>query len=146
MRKISDILKTNCSPLLSITPNSSVYHAIKQMADRQIEALPVIESGRLVGIIGKDDCVNHLILIGKSAKETWVWEIMAPDVIYATPDQYVENCLAIMTEKHIPHLAVIENGNLIGFVSLGEVLRTIIADQKEVISRLINYSGGKVRN
>ena len=139
MRTIDDILKTNGHTLWSVTPDSSVYDAIKQMADKQVGALPVLNAGKLVGAITEKDCIKKVILKGKSTEETQVWEIMASNSAVTFPAQSVEECIALMTEKYIHHLPVISNGSLVGFVSMSDLVRTIIDDQKDYIYRLENY-------
>ncbi len=139
MRTIDDILKTNGQTLWSVTPDTSINDAIKQMADRQVVAFPVLNAGKLVGAITEKDCIENVILKGKSTEETQVWEIMASNSVVTSPSQSVEECIALMTEKKIYHLPVISHGSLVGFVSMSDLFRTIIDDQKDYIYRLENY-------
>ncbi len=142
MRTIDDILRTNGQNVLSVSANSSVNEAIKQMADKQVGALLVLCAGKLLGVVTEKDCLQKVIIRGKSAEKTQVREIMASNTVFATPLQSVEECLATMVEKEIHHLPVISNHSLVGFVSMSDLLRTIVADQKDYIYRLENYVMG----
>jgi CBS domain-containing protein len=139
MKMINDILKTNGHTLWSVAPESSVNNAIKLMADKQVQALPVLKAGKLVGIISELDCIEKVILKGKSPEETPISRIMTRHIISTSPAQTVEDCLDVMTEEHIQHLPVVAGTGLLGFVSMSDLLRTIISDQKDYIYRLENY-------
>lgn len=142
MRTINDILKTDGNLILSVTPDTSINRAIELMANKQVRSLPVLEAGKLIGSVTEKDCINKVIVKGKSPEETQVREIMASDSAIATPAQSVEDCLLMMTEKHIQQLPVISNGALVGFVSMSDMLLTIINDQNDYIHRLENYVMG----
>lgn len=109
------------------------------MADEQIGALPVLEAGKLVGVLSEKDCIEKVILTGRSTEETQVGEIMEPDMICTSPAQTVEACLDVMTESHVQHLPVLSATSFVGFVSMSDLFRTIIDDQREYIYRLDNY-------
>jgi CBS domain-containing protein len=109
------------------------------MADKDVGALPVDERGKLVGIFSERDYARKVILLGKTSKKTFVKEIMTPHVVYATPDMTNEQCLTLMTAKHIRHLPVVEDEAMVGMVSIGDLVRSIISEQKEMISQLEQY-------
>jgi CBS domain-containing protein len=142
MKTVNDILKTKGKNLWSVAPDSSVKNAIKLMADKQVDAMLVLQAGNLVGVISEKDCIKNVILKGRSAEDTQVWEIMECNMIYTSPGQTLEDCLEVMTEKHIRHLPVIEDGSLVGFFSTSDLIMSIITDQKDYINRLENYVMG----
>jgi CBS domain-containing protein len=142
MKTVDDVLKTIGRSLWSVAPDSSVSSAIKFMDDKQAEAVPVLEVGILVGVISEKDCIRNVILKGKLVQETKVWEIMERNIIFITPSQTVEECLDVMTEKHIRHLPVMADGSLVGFFSMNDLIGSIITDQKDYITRLENYVMG----
>jgi CBS domain-containing protein len=109
------------------------------MAEEQVEALPVLESGELVGIIYEKDCITKFILNGRSMNDIQVKEIMSPNIITVSPLRTVEECLDVMTEEHIQYIPVTVNTYLLGFLSLSDISRTIIEDQKDYLYRLDNY-------
>jgi len=139
MQTIRKILSEKGSDLWNTSPNSTVYEALQIMADKDVGALLVMESGKLVGIFSERDYARKVILLGKSSKKTYVKEIMTPHVVYATPDQTNEQGLALMTAKHIRHLPVIDGEKLVGMVSIGDLVRSIISEQKETITQLEQY-------
>lgn len=142
MRTIDDLLKTNRHTLWTITPGSTVKDAIKQMADRQVVVLPVVYAGKLVGAITEKDCIKKVILKGKSPEGTLVSEIMSSNEAVTSPAHSLEECLALMIEKHIQALPVVSNGSLVGFVSMNDLFRTILTDRNEYIYQLENYISG----
>jgi CBS domain-containing protein len=142
MKKVKDILKVKGYDVWSVTPNASVYDAVKLMADKGIGALLVIEGGKLTGIISERDYARKVILQGRASKTTEVQEIMTSRVAYTQPEQNVEECMAIMTEKRIRHLPVIDEGRLIGIVSIGDLVKSIIDEQKFIIQQLERYITG----
>jgi len=139
MQTIRKILSEKGSDLWNTSPNSTVYEALQIMADKDVGALLVIENEMLVGIFSERDYARKVILVGKSSKKTYVKEIMTPHVVYATPDQTNEQGLALMTAKHIRHLPVIDGEKLVGMVSIGDLVRSIISEQKETITQLEQY-------
>ncbi|RLD96423.1 MAG: histidine kinase [Aquificota bacterium] len=122
-----------------VTPETVVYDALKLMADKDIGAVLVLKDGKLVGIFSERDYARKVILKGKSSKETTVGELMSKKVFYVSPDQTLEECMALMTEEHIRHLPVLENGELVGIVTIGDVVHGIIKDQKFTIEELQRY-------
>ncbi|MES0883966.1 CBS domain-containing protein [Roseibium sp. SCP14] len=142
MTIIKQILGTNRRRILSIAPDDSVYNAIKMMADNNVGSLVVMEGGKLVGIITERDYSRKVILKGKSSPKTMVKEIMSTHVICVHPDETVKECMAIMTDKRIRHLPVIVDDEVIGVVSIGDLVKSIISDQQFVIEQLEHYIAG----
>ncbi len=134
-----DLLKTKGGDNWSIKPQASVYEALEMMADRNVGALLVVETGRLVGIFSERDYARKVILKGKASKDTPVSELMTTMVLYATPKNTLDECMALMTSKHIRHLPVLDNERIAGIITLGDVVKRIISDQKLTISELENY-------
>lgn len=139
---IRQLLDEKGRTVYTIGPDESVFEAIRRMAEKGIGALLVTEGNRPVGIVTERDYARKVILKGRSSKETPVREIMTPDFIYVRPDQTIEEAMAIMTEKRVRHLPVIEEGRLIGIVSIGDVVKSIIEHQQFVIDQLTNYIHG----
>jgi CBS domain-containing protein len=139
MKLVKHILKTKGYDVYSTPMDATVFDAIKLMSDKGIGALLVIESGKLVGIFSERDYTRNVILKGRSSKETPVKEIMTAPVIYATPDEPIEECMAVMTAKRIRHLPVLEDGKVVGVISIGDLVKAIIADQKTWIRELESH-------
>ncbi len=143
MKYVQDILKTKGSVVYSVDPNVMVYAAIEQMCDRNIGGLMIVESGKLVGIFTERDYARKLILKGKSSKDTPIKDLMTPNPFTVTPQSSIEDCMKLMAGKHIRHLPVEENGKLIGMISIGDVVKHIIEDQKSTIEHLEQYIAGQ---
>lgn len=116
--------------------------ALQIMADKNVGALLVIDEGKLVGILSERDYARKVALKGRNAKDTYVREIMTERVSYIRPEETVEDCMAIMTDKHFRHLPVIDNGHILGLISIGDVVREVISKQKFIIAQLENYITG----
>ena len=142
MLKIKDVLKMKGNDIWSIGPDETVYKALEIMAEKDIGALLVIDKGQVVGIFSERDYARKVILKGKSSKETPVGELMTKDVYSITADKSVEECLALMTAAHCRHMPVYENNKLSGIVTIGNIVNTIIAEQKINITDLENYIKG----
>ena len=142
MTTVEKLLDSKERHIWSIEPNSFVYDAIKLMAEKGIGALVVMEGERLVGILSERDYARKVILKGKSSKKTPVADIMTKDVLFARPEQNVEECMAVMTEKHIRHLPVMDGRQVVGMISIGDLVKTIIAEQKFTIEQLEHYISG----
>ena len=119
--RVKDLLKSKGRDVYSITPDATVYDALKLMAEKEIGALVVLDGEKMVGIFSERDYARKVILSGKSSEETLVSEIMSSDVKYVGPDEKVKNCLSIMTKKHFRHLPVLEQDKVIGVLSIGDV-------------------------
>jgi CBS domain-containing protein len=126
-----------------VSPEACVYDAIEIMADKHVGALMVISEGNLVGVVSERDYARKVILQGKSSKQTQVKEVMTSPAIFVTPAQTIEECMRIMTDKHIRHLPVVEDGKILGVVSIGDLVKWIISAQQQTISHLHNYITNK---
>jgi CBS domain-containing protein len=133
------ILKQKGQNVWSVPPEACVYEAIEIMADKHAGALLVISEDNLVGVVSERDYARKVILQGKSSKQTQVKEIMTSPAIFVTPEQTIEDSMRIMTEKHIRHLPVVENGKILGVVSIGDLVKWMISAQQHTISQLHNY-------
>jgi len=142
MKRVKDILAVKGQAIYSIAPDVSVYDAMKLMADKGIGALMVMESEKLVGVISERDYARKVILQGRSSRSTEVREIMTGHVLYAQPEQNIEECMAIMTEKRVRHLPVMEESRVIGVISIGDLVKSIITEQKFIIEQLEKYITG----
>ncbi len=139
---LRSVLRSKGNQVWSVTPDSTVYDAIAAMADKHVGALLVISEGRLVGIISERDYARKVVLKGKSSKETPVSEIMTSAVVVAAPDHSIGQCLRTMTEHRIRHLPVVDGGELVGVVSMGDLVCRVIAAQADTIEQLSNYIRG----
>jgi len=146
MKTVKEVLKAKKNEVWSILPYAAVYDALKLMGEKQIGALMVIDDhGKVAGIISERDYARKVILKGKTSKETKVEEIMtAASEMYAVkPDNSVEECMILMTGKHVRHLPVFENNKFVGVVSIGDVVKSIVSEQEALIEQLSNYIAGK---
>jgi len=139
VQTIRKILSEKGSEIWSTSPGATVYEALQLMAEKDVGALPVMDQGKLVGIFSERDYARKVILLGKSSRKTFVREIMTPHVIYATPDMTNDQGLALMSAKRIRHLPVVEGEEMVGMISIGDLVRSIISEQKEMISQLEQY-------
>jgi CBS domain-containing protein len=142
MGTIGELLKDKGGENWSVPPTATVYEALVKMAEKNIGALLVIENDKLVGIFSERDYARKIILKEKASKDTAVSEVMTGIVIYMTPRNTIEEAMALMTSKHIRHLPVLNNDRLVGLVTLGDVVKRIIADQTFKINELENYLTG----
>ena len=142
MNTLSQLLHGKSNVVWSIGPDDSVYDAIHLMAEKGIGALVVLKDESLVGVISERDYARDVVLKDRSSKETLVKEIMSDKVVYADPHQTVDECLAVMTEKRIRHLPVMDGDQMIGLVSMGDLVKVIIAEQKLTIDQLERYITG----
>jgi CBS domain-containing protein len=144
MNFVDEILKTKGSDVWTVSSDSTVYDALQAMADKNVGALLVIDGDRLVGIFSERDYARKIILHGKASKDTLVKEIMSAEVFWVRPDQTLEDCMQLMTDKRIRHLPVLDEGRLVGVISIGDVVKAIISEQKFAIEQLEEYiTGGR---
>lgn len=139
---VKDLLEIKNKEVWTIEPGASVYDAIAKMANKQIGALVVTEGNKVVGIITERDYARKVILLGKSSKSTSVRETMTGRVIYVRPNQKIEECMALMTEKRIRHLPVLDGDRLVGMISIGDVVRAMISEKEFLIDQLTKYISG----
>lgn len=147
MKTVKDILKNkNQKEVWSIKPKATVFDALALMGEKEIGALMVIdEKGKVAGIISERDYARKIILKGKTSKETAVEEIMTPaDQMYkVNPETSVDDCMVLITGKHIRHIPVFDSDRFVGIISIGDVVKSIIAEQETLIEHLSNYIAGK---
>ena len=139
MKTVKQILQSKTRGILSISPDATVYDALKLMAEKEVGALLVIEADKLVGIISERDYARKVILHGKSSKEIHVSDIMTSKIIYVTTAQTVDECMALMTDKRVRHLPVYEGDRLFGVVSIGDLVKEAISEREYTIEQLKNY-------
>ena len=142
---ISSVLHHKISSLWSVTPETTVFDAIKLMAEKNIGALPVLAAdGKLVGVFTERDYTRKVALQGKSSKETRVREIIAAETVTIAPDDTVEDCMKLMTEKRVRHLPIVADGKVTGIVSIGDLVNWIISTQSATIEQMERYIAGGV--
>ena len=143
MKTIKHIMRLKGRDMWTTSPDASVYEALKVMAEKDIGAMPVLDGQKLVGIFSERDYARKVILKGKSSKKTPVSEIMSTNLVTIAPDQTNEQGLVLMTTKHIRHLPVMQGQKLVGFISIGDLVKSIIDEQKQVIDKMEQYIGEK---
>ncbi len=140
MTAINEILNNKGHKVWSVRPDDSVYHALEKLAEKGIGALCVVnDAGQLVGFFSERDYARKVILKGKDSVNTPVADIMATELVTVTPDTGVDECMNLMTDHKIRHLPVLDNGQLVGLVSIGDLVKHIIAHQEQTISQLEQY-------
>jgi CBS domain-containing protein len=142
MKTVDEILNSKSKDIFTISPNETVFNALKIMAEKDIGSLLVSDGEKLVGIMSERDYARKVILFGKSSKELSVQEIMSAKVIYVSPDQNVEECMVLMTNKKVRHLPVLENDKLVGIISIGDVVKAVIEEKEFMIDHLVHYIKG----
>jgi CBS domain-containing protein len=142
VRNVRDILRDKGAGVYSISPDDSVYDALKLMAEKNLGALLVLDGDRLVGLISERDYARKIILKDKLSKETKVKEIMTTEVFTVTPDMDLDECMELITEKRMRHLPVVENDRVTGIISIGDVVKGIIDHKEFVIGQLESYIKG----
>ena len=142
MTTVKHVLDQKGYDVYFIHPDASVFDAIKMMAENNIGSLVVLDDGKLVGLIAERHYAREIILRGRTSRGTLVRDIMSKEVICARSDQPVEECMAVMTTKGVRHLPVLENGRLVGIVSIGDMVKSVISDQKFMIEHLEHFIQG----
>ena len=144
MTTINAVLEAKGRSIHSISPDASVFDALKKMADQNVGALIVIHNDKLVGIISERDYARKVALMGKTSPDTPVRDIMSTKVICTKPEQTVQECMAIMTARSIRHLPVLDHKSVVGIVSIGDLVKAIISDQQFTIEQLEQYIQGSI--
>ena len=143
MKTLRQILADKSGPLVTVSPDDPVFYALQVMSDANVGALLVLDNEQLVGIFSERDYARKVILFGKASKDTPVRAIMTDKVLYVTPDRTVDECMAIMTDKHIRHLPVLDDeGKVLGIVSIGDVVKETICEQQFIIQQMAKYITG----
>ena len=144
MKTVAEILKEKGDRTVhTIEPTASVFEAVERMAQKNIGALLVLDQGRIVGMLTERDYARKVVLMARSSKDTPLREIMTTSVIYVRPDQTSEECMALMTQSRVRHLPVIDEGKLAGLISIGDLVKGIISEQKFIIEQLQHYITGE---
>ena len=139
MGKVRNILENKGRAVFSVEPEVMVLKAIELMCEKNFGGLLIVKNSKLAGIFTERDYARKLILKGKSSKDTPIGELMTPNPFTVTPDSSIDECMQMMTNKHIRHLPVMENDELVGMISIGDVVRHVINEQKEIIEHLEHY-------
>lgn len=142
MKLVKHLLDAKGHDIISIAPDTSVFDAIKLMADKAVGSLIVMNAGDLCGIITERDYARKVIIKGRSSESTLVSEIMSTEVFTTSSSRSVNECMELMTEKRIRHLPVVEDDRVIGMISIGDLVQAIISDQQEAIEQLESYISG----
>ena len=142
MITVEQVLATKGHKIVSVDPTSTVYAALELMADRNIGAVAVMKEGQLVGIFTERDYARKVILKGKASPTTSIGDVMVENPICVFPDQTVEQCMALMTDKALRHLPVLKDNQMVGMISIGDLVKSIIQEQKFIIDQLEHYIQG----
>ena len=143
MKTVRQILGPKGTTVHTVEPGASVFDALARMAEVNVGALVVVEDGEVVGLLSERDYSRKVILVGKSSRETPVREIMSHPVICVSSQHDVNGCMALMTDKRVRHLPVLENEQLAGIISIGDVVKAIIEEQQFTIEQLEHYISGR---
>ena len=139
MKTVAQVLESKAQEVVSVSPDSSVYDALAQMAERQVGAVLVLERGTLVGILSERDYARKVVLLGKTSRETTVRAIITERVVGVRPTHMLDECMALMTDKRVRHLPVLDGNRVTGVISIGDVVKEMIAEQKFIIEQLEHY-------
>jgi CBS domain-containing protein len=142
VQTINQLLQSKGTHVETLAADATVFEALSIMADKEIGALVVLQNARPVGLFSERDYARNLILKGRTSKETKVSEVMSSPVVVAHPQQSVEECMAVMTEKRVRHLPVMQDNELVGIISIGDLVKAIIENQQFVIEQLVSYITG----
>ena len=143
IESIRQLLNKKGNHVWSISPDATVYEALELMAEKNTGAVLVMESDKLLGIFSERDYARRCILLNRRSKETAVKELMTPDVITISPSATIDDAMALMSEHHIRHLPVVEDGKVVGVVSIGDIVKAVIENQAHIISHLEGYITGE---
>jgi len=139
MTTVRHLLDRKGRALFSIEPEDPVLEAIRMMADRRVGALLVMRGTELAGIVSERDYARKVVLLGRSSAETPVWQIMSSPVVTVSLETAVQDCMRLMTDRHIRHLPVVENGRVLGMISIGDLVKAVIEEQQQTIEQLESY-------
>jgi CBS domain-containing protein len=144
MKRVGDILASKGHEIWAVAPGTSVFDALQLMADKRIGAVLVVEGRELVGVFSERDYARKIILLGKSSRQTPVDDIMSRELVCVDPDQLTADCMRLMTENRVRHLPVMSGRELQGIITIGDVVKAIIAEKEEEIEQLQHYITGTV--
>jgi CBS domain-containing protein len=144
MITVKEMLKEKDGGVLTISPNDTVYKALEVMAEKNLGALVVVEGEKVVGVFSERDYARNVVLKGKASKDTLIKDLMSVNPCYVRPEQTLNDCMALFTEKRIRHLPVLDGEKLIGIVSIGDAVKQHIVDQEFTIKQLENYISGSM--
>ena len=142
MKRVDELLREKGGDFWSVIPEATVFKALELMAEKNIGAVLVMEGEHLAGIFSERDYARKVVLAGKSSKDVPVRQIMTSKVVCVRPEQSIEECMALMSDKHIRHLPVIEGDRVVGVISVGDVVKSLISEQRFIISQLEHYITG----
>ncbi|SIT77930.1 CBS domain-containing protein [Pontibacter indicus] len=142
MGTVRHLLQKKGNRVISISPNSTVYSALEMMVEQNVGALIVMDGDRFAGMFTERDYARKVILKGKASRDTLVSEIMSEHPVVVTPDTTIDQCMALMTDKYIRHLPVLDKQQLVGLVSIGDIVKCMIDEQKCIIEDLEHYITG----
>ena len=140
MTIVSQLLRSKGHDVWSVSPNTTIFDALRLMSQMNVGAVLVLEEGKVAGIFSERDYARKVVLHGKSSRTTPVTEAMTPDVYYVKPSESIETCMSLMTDKHFRHLPVLtEEGELTGIISIGDVVKALLSDKEVIINHLEDY-------
>ncbi|MGE7138622.1 CBS domain-containing protein [Luteibacter sp. NPDC031894] len=142
MQQVKHLLASKGNAVYAVAPDATVYEAIQQMSEKNVGALAVIRGDQLVGIVSERDYARKVILKDRSSRDTPVAEIMTPSVVTVAPDASVDDCMRLCTDGRLRHLPVLDGGRVVGMVSIGDLVKATISEQKETINQLESYIVG----
>ncbi|MEW8507058.1 MAG: CBS domain-containing protein [Candidatus Thiodiazotropha sp.] len=142
MQTVNQLLQRKGFEVATVNTDVSVFEALEMMAEKGIGSLVVMEEDKVAGLFTERDYARNIILNGRTSKDTQVREIMTSQVVVVSPEQTVEECMAIMTDKRVRHLPVMRNSELVGIISIGDLVKEIIEEQQFVIEQLVSYING----
>lgn len=142
MRTVRQLLESKPAEIIAISPDAPVIDAIRLMAERRVGALVVMEGARLAGILSERDYARKIVLQGRSSRDTPVRDIMTAEVITVRPEDSSDHCMQVVTDKRIRHLPVMQGGDVVGVLSIGDLVRAVIEEQKQELDQLQRYIAG----